>query len=196
MLSRAGLAYVLFLVLFSWNPAVEGCTDAADACGQEYCQSCNYDSCPCSGIGSVSDCSSAICSTCNIFGCDCDPCPACSTYCPAPEHLRLKRALLQQTPSNSSSFHTRARKKKSCKSLATFLVTKPRAVYLAVSRFWCKQQGEYVGWDFFGHLMELLDNNQDGQISCDEWRLRTRDLSLVKKPPRCMHRMPAVFNQT
>ena len=158
--------------------AVEACVTTADACPG--CLSRLTDS----GIVYVahkqSSCDStedSVFSVCNIFYCNCEKCdPACSACQKAFVGFggALAPAANTSTPADP------------CSSFDAFAaLTVPQQMQQLNAAF-CADASSSVGFKFLGYVLNLVDTNKDGVITCAEYNAdQVSNLDIIKKKPDC-----------
>ena len=115
---------------------------------------------------------------CNMFGCNCNRCDPGCTLCQK-NSLSFGGAL---APAASTTNATDP-----CNSFNEFAaMTVPQQMAQLNAAFCADPAGSSVGFKFLGYVLNLVDANKDGVITCSEYNTdQASDLDVIKKKPQC-----------
>ena len=159
--------------------AVQACVSKGDACpGILLCGSDNdkYTS----GLGSNCDGSDHEAVVCNFFGCNCKSCqPGCSNCQVALAKKIVFGGALAPAANTTATADP-------CASFEEFIAMTVPQQMQQLNSVYCADATSSVGFKFLGYVLNLVDTNKDGVITCAEYNSdQASNSGVIKKKPDC-----------
>ena len=126
--------------------------------------------------GSYSDKRVAVC---NFLSCICKPCAGCGPCQRATRDLGWGSALSLAANNTVNSTDP-------CANFNDFAAMTVPHLMERLNTAFCADTNSTVGFKFLGHVLNLIDVNKDGVITCAEFNAdRLYSLDVIKKKPAC-----------
>ena len=120
---------------------------------------------------------------CNIFGCNCDTCEPGCTSCQAATSAGGFGGALAPAAGNT----TAAPAADPCSSFEEFIaMTVPQHMEQLSATYCANATSGSVGFKFLGYVLNLVDVNKDGVITCAEYNSdQASNSDVIRKKPDC-----------
>ena len=120
---------------------------------------------------------------CNLFGCKCD---TCYDGCDGCQRLTRQDQGFGGALAPAATANTSATPADPCSGFDSFAaLTVPQQMEQLKSAF-CADPSTSTGFKFLGYVLNLVDTNKDGVISCAEYNAdQASNLNVITKKPGC-----------